>query len=384
VSRTVEYGVILNVDEEIDGSVLTSDAATDDTVLYVDDTTDFEEEGGDVIIDEVIYEYTAVDDEAGTITLATGLLADAAAETYVDITPSGDDRIATVRIDNAHDEGEYIEAPILHSLFPFLAPGARDQRGGEQVKLRDDGSGWIVVDVLGQVPVPDPEILQPPGGGGGTGSLEALGRASVEAAPLGADDEEFTEDLGGLTVEVQRSGDTNSWAVKHERALYVNTDTPGGNGDMHAILKAVALSVGDYIECAVEFTVDKVYFGPALVISDGAAFGSGKQAVVCIFSPGSTWTSRIENRSNWSSTAAQGGDFDYSTPRYAYLRLKYEATDTFRGYYSIDGKTWQDIGSLTISMTPSHIGIAAYHFNASSPVSGWLQYHNFRVNPADD
>lgn len=254
---------------------------------------------------------------------------------------------------------------------------------GIPVETANKAAGRVLVYRTG----PERLRFEDQGGGGGGGSSEALGRASSASSPGGASDDEFDDETRDPAwVEVQRSGDTNAFLEKYGRQLYRHLDQAGGSRDLHALLRPVTLAVGDYIEAAVEFRRRNNFLGPALIMADGTTFGSGNQVVAWAHRGTNTHDIRING---WTSFNTAGIDGFRQTLEHAadmfYMRLKYEAADTWGLYISIDGVTWLTVQTnYAKTLTPTHIGICAVHWGPPAPIASWLAHHYLRLNPPDD
>lgn len=155
------HGRILGVETKTRGSALDEDAVAAATTLVVADAGDFDEDGGWLTINGQLVEYTAVDDDEGTISLATGL--DAAAEDgdavhvwstlYEEVVEY---QVATVELDGERDNPEQVEAEVSE-LIGDLPEGDRGGPGEScTLQLIEDGDGdpdsdeWEVVAVGGR------------------------------------------------------------------------------------------------------------------------------------------------------------------------------------------------------------------------------------------
>lgn len=150
-----EHGRVLAVNEERLGSELVADHPAGSTALTVQDAADFDEDGGWLSVNDQVVEYTGVDDDTGTIALATATTA---------LGEEGDrvwlwdelrsvvttDKVAQVELDGDKDNADPLEATIPLHLLDDLDEGIRGSRG-ESVLLELDGDEWRIVDVLGLV-----------------------------------------------------------------------------------------------------------------------------------------------------------------------------------------------------------------------------------------
>jgi len=144
------------------GCHLVADAAIGASVLSVSLTADLEETGGQlqVVETDAILDYTTIDPDAETVTLAATLAAALSDGDTLRVYPLSDDLFASVRLDDAADDEEPIEARVSQSLRTVLAEGVRDGER-EAVWAEDTGTEWVVRDVVGTAPVIDGSYLDP-------------------------------------------------------------------------------------------------------------------------------------------------------------------------------------------------------------------------------
>lgn len=168
-----EYaGTVLNVSAAPLGDVLAADAASGATTLYVTDTSDFDPaEGGFLSINGETIQYTAVDDDAETITLVSGISAGATADDAVYVWDVGLAEIAKeyralVAVPGALGNDDALDVLVAQSLAPLLPEGLRDPGTGESVVLEQQGTDWVIIDVRGKKPQ-----IQPPFASSGVGIL---------------------------------------------------------------------------------------------------------------------------------------------------------------------------------------------------------------------
>lgn len=162
-----------------DGSEVTVDAPTGTQVIAVDFPVDFDENGGQLAHVETgtVYDYTTVDVDAETVTLAAPLPSGVAfaAGDALEVYPPADEMYAAVRLDDADSDEEAVEARVNHPIRAMLPEGVRGE-AGESVEVDDTGSEWVVVDVFGTQPVIDGAYLEPgtvPGGSDGDAPISS-------------------------------------------------------------------------------------------------------------------------------------------------------------------------------------------------------------------
>lgn len=143
-----DQGRVIEVSSINIGDELVKDQFINDTVLYLDDVSEFDEDGGQVSIAGVVYSYTTIDDDSSTLTLvAPGLTTDAADATDVLIYPLATEMVALVNVD---EEDDAIYARIPMSMERQIVDRIRDPSEQESVEIELQGNEWVIVDILGQ------------------------------------------------------------------------------------------------------------------------------------------------------------------------------------------------------------------------------------------
>jgi hypothetical protein len=139
-----ENGYIEEVGVQKPGATLEVDAGIGASTLEVSDAYDFEETGGQLDLNGVVYTYVSYDDETSIIALSGTLSVAAAAGDRVLVYPHGEAMYAIVNL----DDGE--EPP--RALIPFDArerfpQGIREEADMESVTISDDSGRWVVTHV---------------------------------------------------------------------------------------------------------------------------------------------------------------------------------------------------------------------------------------------
>jgi hypothetical protein len=150
---TDQWGVILEVSTSNIGEFLTAAAAISATQIVVSDSRIFNEKGGQLTLNGVVYIYTAVDPVTETITLFEPLEAAAAVDDRVELQPAAPVKRALV--DLGTEESEGVWAIIPHNLAAVLADGLRTTGQGESALIEERISGELYVkDIPARAKVP--------------------------------------------------------------------------------------------------------------------------------------------------------------------------------------------------------------------------------------
>lgn len=140
------------------GSNLKEDAASSSTTIYLDNAYDFNEGGGNVEINGVVYAYTAADLENDVLTLATGLTADVEASFPASVIPNAMEKRASISM---ADTGDSIDVRVPHNLYDRIPEGIRADNERESVTVEISGGEWAIVDVFGKEASIDGAYLNP-------------------------------------------------------------------------------------------------------------------------------------------------------------------------------------------------------------------------------
>ena len=163
------------------GDETTAALLTGATEIPLADTADFSEAGGSVRIDGEVYTYSTMEegDEYGetspTITLDSGLVADVADGTRVEVwNPSANDGaggvvtdwLVEVTDDTAGTAGTGGTAYLSHTLIPLMTDGSPSLVGESVIVRVESDDTWRVIEVIGKTPALDPGYIK-------TGTLAA-------------------------------------------------------------------------------------------------------------------------------------------------------------------------------------------------------------------
>lgn len=140
-------GRILAVQTDTDGSTAAADAAVSDTVLYVNDASDFHEGGGQLKLDDgKLITYSSADMDADSISLVAPLAIEVLEGAFVSTFPVVKTRWASCEI-FGYDDPLNVLVPLHY--WAWLRGGAREESKQERVTVIYDGNDWIVFNVEG-------------------------------------------------------------------------------------------------------------------------------------------------------------------------------------------------------------------------------------------
>lgn len=146
------HGAVVALSNRIMGDTLASSASIGATTLTLGDVSDFDEAGGYLLLDGVVYLYDTIDMVADTVHLTSGLTGAGVAADAVSLWDNDNgvvvsERTALVTVDGQED-GDPLTADIDQSLAPLLAQGTL--AAGQSVTLTPDGDGFRLSGVHGK------------------------------------------------------------------------------------------------------------------------------------------------------------------------------------------------------------------------------------------
>lgn len=201
------------------------------------------------------------------------------------------------------------------------------------------------------------------GGGGG-------GKGKYQNPPTSGLIDDFSDaSISGWTLV--RDEARTLWSEAYG-ALHAsrNTAVPGaGTRDAEAYVRTISLAIGDYVEAAFDHTMLGNYHFVGICLSDGAVWGAGAQVMAWMHgngSPSSTENVRLQHYTSWNSYGADGTSFTSVPSAYdpTYVRLKYEAANTWGMYWSRDGVAWRTIQTnFARTLTPTHVGVCVLQYD---------------------
>ena len=155
------YGHVVAMTRRSEGANVTTAASIAATVIHVDSTGDFDTDNfGQVVVgaEDDVYDYVAVDDDAATITLGSGLTTALAVDDRVDIyDPEADGRIveyvAMVLLDESDRTDAPIEVNVQHGLVNLLAESVRGGATEAVTLVRDGADDFMIWQIDGKLVV---------------------------------------------------------------------------------------------------------------------------------------------------------------------------------------------------------------------------------------
>jgi microcystin-dependent protein len=138
------------------GSELTADATIGALLLTIDNSVDFDEDGGSFDLNGIQYDYSSVDHDTGTLTLETSLTVAAVAGDRVNVWSGGQVAIEYTAFVSLGD-GDEVEVPIPYSDRDLWPEG--EYTDPVLVTLSDDLESLI--GVPGRTPIRDGSFIDP-------------------------------------------------------------------------------------------------------------------------------------------------------------------------------------------------------------------------------
>lgn len=233
VSDEAQQGLLTEVTLRVIGSETAQDHALGAATLYLYDTTDFADEGGQLLIqvdltETYVLSYKAKDDDFNTVTLTGTLPVAVDAETQVFVYPLATEKWAQVKLD---EDEEPIVARVPYNLSSGVDEGIRDPGTYESAMVQLKGIEYVLVDMPGKEDYLDGTSLDPttvpPAGSSSISTAPVISASAgynsifVSWNPVMPDDTSYT---GLVTYEVHVSG--TSGFTPTTGTLYARTISP--------------------------------------------------------------------------------------------------------------------------------------------------------------
>lgn len=201
------FGRIVDMVRRTEGDELAVAASVGATTLYVGDTSDFDETGGQILFGGDVYTYDEVDHDANTLHLTTATTVAGAVGDPVDafdeeLGQAAVEYVANILLDDQDTDDEPIEVTVSHALVPMLEEKVRGAATESVTLVRDGDDDMVIWQVDGKL------------------AVDLLADAAVEAAAQAASDA-----LNALT-EAQLAQAIADGAVD----IYYQTSAPWANG----------------------------------------------------------------------------------------------------------------------------------------------------------
>ena len=167
-----------------------------------------------------------------------------------------------------------------------------------------------------------------------------------------------------------------TWTEANESLSWLQTST--GASDIDVWTQPHTAQVGDSVEAAFRFDTSGLV-GVSLGFSSSAS--AGTQVSVDLHENGSSYRYMLNTHTSFANRTQDGTIADaYSVSNIAYVRVKYEAANTWGLYRSQDGELWNAVQSnYSRTMTPSHIFVGAAMI--TTPASGSeVKLEYFKIN----
>lgn len=299
------------------------------------------------------------------------------AGTSVPIHAAGDSSVWYFDVDDALLGGGGGPATVTTA-----SPITGDGSGGSPVDLAlaanpglEDSSGLrIKIDPAGIASRTASGLLVP----ASTGNNDVRWTRLASTGAATAQDDDFRDAaIDGKWARVDNAGHSGyvTWAEGGDSLSALFGITADAAGEVHAYMQAHALAVGDSISCHLSMLGAGAVFPMAgLIIADGVTYGAGLQVVFDMDNfYGAEPGMGIEEWSNYSSRDVTQS-FAMRGVQPMHMKLFRDAADVYRGYISHDGVQWVLMGSTTLALTPSHVGIFVTSWTSAARQNAAFDY----------
>jgi hypothetical protein len=179
ITDELQQGVLTEVTLRGVGSETSVAHLTGDIHLYVYDSTDFSDDGGQLritvdVAENYVLTYLTKDDDLNMVTLSAGVPVDVDPDTLVMLEPQAPEKWASVQLD---EDDEPILARIPYSMASSVDEGIRDPTEYEGVEVQLKGLEYIVTDFYGKEDYLDGSALDPT-------TIPVSGSSPISTAPV--------------------------------------------------------------------------------------------------------------------------------------------------------------------------------------------------------
>jgi hypothetical protein len=162
----MEIGRVLEVSSRVGGNQVTANTPVGATILPVADVESFDEDGGTIMLDGLLYTYSSFDgddsedNETGWwLNLSTPLTVAVTTDDVAYAYPLAEEKWATVELDL---EDDAITVRIDHSLQDMFEEGIRDgEEEQENVEMEMRDEEWVAVSIIAKTPSVNGNYIRP-------------------------------------------------------------------------------------------------------------------------------------------------------------------------------------------------------------------------------
>lgn len=195
--------------------------------------------------------------------------------------------------------------------------------------------------------------------------------------PTGIDDEFNDNSFSGWTA-VNDGSVVPTVTEANDRASFLH---PGGGAASRlcAYVKAQTPGTNSTIEIAFGMIGRGQNFNICgLIMADGDTYNAGTQVVFYTSPQEAGWAKATFTGYNASSAISQYTHPVRNYPRVNLLRLKYEGSNNFSGWVSVDGQQWVNIsGTFSRTLSPTHVGFFVTTWGGAQPHNFALDYFRY-------
>lgn len=220
-AETQIHGRVSAVYLRLVGSPLAADVGIGDGTVTVEDPYDFDEAGGTALVGAETLTYTAVDYDAGVLTLSGTAASTHSAGDFVQVDTAGLAVETRAVVEREGYDGGDADARVPHRWQDVLTEGVRDGGAGEAVTLQFDAvnSEYYVLEILGQDMVVDGSYID------GSTITGVTATAGTDGSVPSASPDVAAVYGGALVLEVRWNAVANADPVTYK--VYMDTADPG-------------------------------------------------------------------------------------------------------------------------------------------------------------